>query len=30
MGELAARNILEVLDGRVPLAWANPEVSRRV
>jgi glyoxylate reductase len=30
MGELAARNILEVLDGRAPLAWANPEVSPRL
>lgn len=27
MGELAARNILEVLDGRPPLAWANPELA---
>jgi len=26
MGELAARNILEVLDGRPPIAWANPEL----
>jgi glyoxylate reductase len=26
MGELAARNILEVLEGRPPLAWANPDV----
>jgi glyoxylate reductase len=30
MGELAARNILEVLDGRAPIACANPEVSGRV
>jgi len=29
MGELAARNILEVLDGRPPIAWANPEVAGR-
>ncbi|MGA2873363.1 MAG: D-glycerate dehydrogenase [Candidatus Dormibacteria bacterium] len=29
MGALAARNILEVLDGRPPVAWANPEVSSR-
>ena len=27
MGELAARNILEVLDGRSPIAWANPELA---
>ncbi len=27
MGELAARNILEVLSGRPPLAWANPELA---
>jgi len=27
MGELAARNILAVLDGGVPIAWANPEVA---
>ncbi len=26
MGQLAARNILEVLDGRPPVAWANPEL----
>jgi glyoxylate reductase len=29
MGELAARNILEVFDGRPPIACANPEVSGR-
>ena len=29
MGELAARNILAVLDGGAPLACANPEVSPR-
>lgn len=29
MGELAARNILEVLDGRPPLRCANPEVAQR-
>ncbi|HUY57923.1 MAG TPA: D-glycerate dehydrogenase [Candidatus Micrarchaeaceae archaeon] len=29
MGELAARNILAVLDGGAPLACANPEVARR-
>lgn len=27
MGELAARNILAVLDGGAPIAWANPEVA---
>lgn len=29
MGELAARNILRVLDGGVPEAWANPELGGR-
>jgi len=29
MGELAARNILNVLDGGTPIAWANPEVTPR-
>jgi lactate dehydrogenase-like 2-hydroxyacid dehydrogenase len=29
MGELAARNILNVLDGKAPVACANPEVTPR-
>jgi glyoxylate reductase len=29
MGEVAARNILHVLDGKAPLACANPEVTPR-
>ncbi|MGH7609962.1 MAG: 2-hydroxyacid dehydrogenase [Candidatus Dormibacteria bacterium] len=28
MGELAAQNVLEVLAGRPPLAWANPQLGR--